>query len=670
MKNINKFYKYFIVLFVVMACEEELRDLSFVDSIAPPSNISAAYDVTQDNTGVVTITPSADNAVNFDVHFGDSTTQPVNVTLGESVTHTYVEGNYDVKIVAFNVKGDEIEHIQPLVVSFRAPENLAVTMENHPTTSKMVNVTATADFAATYEFHSGESGVSQPVATGNIGDQIMYQYANPGIYTVKVVAKGAAIATTEWTMDFEVTEILAPITSAPAPPTRDAGDVISIYSTAYTNVSGTDTFPDWGQGSQGSSWGEFDFNGDKMLQYVNLSYQGIQFGSRQDVSGMEFLHLDVWTPETGSVANLETSLINITDTTPAVATEKPITKPLTAGEWTSIEIPIKDYTDQGLTVNEILQIKLVGDPWAAGTVFVDNIYFYKPSAASTFDDGLVVNGDFSAGSDSWIVGTDDNAPVNTVTVSGNTYYSFNVTTASDPWTVNMSQKTEIIDGNTYTLTFDAWSNTNRSIIAGIGLSANPWSSDTKSVAINTTRSTYSVVVKADGWGAADARMLFDSGAEVGEVNIDNVSLFVGNGNMITNGNFENGNASWIIGVDDNAAAPVVNTNGNNHYFFDVTSASDPWTVNLSQKLEIVDGETYTLRFDAWSNTDRPIIAGIGLSGDPWSSQTQQVDITSTRSTYTLTLLADGWGATNARVLFDSGAAVGHVNIDNVSLSKN
>ena len=365
MKNINKLYKYFIVLFVVMACEEELRDLSFVDSIAPPSNISAAYDVTQDNTGVVTITPSADNAVNFDVHFGDSTTQPVNVTLGESVTHTYLEGNYNVKIVAFNVKGDEIEHIQPLVVSFRAPENLAVTMENHPTTSKMVNVTATADFAATYEFHSGESGVSQPVATGNIGDQIMYQYADPGIYTVKVVAKGAAIATTEWTMDFEVTEILAPITSAPAPPTRDAGDVISIYSSAYTNVSGTDTFPDWGQGSQGSSWGEFDLNGDEMLQYVNLSYQGIQFGSRQDVSGMEFLHLDVWTPETGSVANLETSLINITDTDPPVSTEKPITKPLTAGEWTSIEIPIKDYTDQGLTVNEILQIKLVGDPWAA-----------------------------------------------------------------------------------------------------------------------------------------------------------------------------------------------------------------------------------------------------------------------------------------------------------------
>lgn len=669
MKKINKIYKYFLVLFIIVACEEEFRDLSFTDTIAPPSNVSAAYDITQDNTGLVTITPSAEGAVSFEILFGDSTTDAAKLSLGENVQHTYAEGTYDVSITAINLKGDKVEVTQQLVVSFKAPENLVVTIENDALVSKQVNITANADFAAVFEFESGETGVTQPVVSGNIGETISYVYENAGTYTVKVIAKGAAIATTEYEVSFEVTEILAPVSSAPSPPTRSASDVVSIYTNAngYTNVADTDTFPDWGQASQGSSWAEFDLNGDKMLQYVNLSYQGIQFGSRQDVSGMQYLHMDIWTPASGDITDVETSLINIT--AGGVATEKPVTKGITAGEWTALDIPISEYTDQGLTVTEILQLKFVGTPWAAGTVFIDNIYFYKESAASTFDDGLLSNGDFQNGSDSWLVGVDDNSSAPVATTSGNTHYSVAIPNAGNPWEVNLSQKTEIIDGKTYTLTFDAWSTVDRSILAGIGLSADPWSSDAPSVDITTTRATYSVTVLADGWGAADARVLFDLGGEAGDVNLDNISLFEGNGNLVTNGNFENGSTPWLIGVDDNSSAPLGNTNGNNHYSVAIPSAGNPWDVNLSQKLEIVDGGEYILTFDAWSTVDRPILAGIGLSADPWSSDTISVDITTSRSTYSITVNANGWGATDARVLFDLGAAAGDVNIDNVSLSK-
>ena len=53
----------------------------------------------------------------------------------------------------------------------------------------------------------------------------------------------------------------------------------------------------------------FDLNGDKMLQYINLSYQGLAFDDNiQDVSNMEFLHLDVWTPD---LTKLKTFLINL-----------------------------------------------------------------------------------------------------------------------------------------------------------------------------------------------------------------------------------------------------------------------------------------------------------------------------------------------------------------------
>ena len=229
-------------------------------------------------------------------------------------------------------------------------------------------------FAAMYDFYSGETGATE--VTANIGETINYQYQDAGTYSVRVVAKGGAIQTTEYTVDFEVTEILAPIASAATPPARNPDDVISIYGDTYTNVVGTDTFPDWGQGGQGSSWGTYTLNGDDMLQYINLSYQGIQFGSPQDVSSMEFIHLEVWT--TGDVTRLETSLISVSNG------EKPVWSDLTANEWTSIDIPISAFTDQGLTVADIHQLKFVGDPWAAGTVFIDNIYFHKAPSSVVY----------------------------------------------------------------------------------------------------------------------------------------------------------------------------------------------------------------------------------------------------------------------------------------------
>ncbi len=370
-------YKIIIAIVIFSGCEKN-RDVSFIDEIEAPKNVAATYNIAQDNSGLVTITPTADGATNFEVFLGDTTTEPIALKVGESIEHIYAEGTYTIKIQAYNIGGEKSEATQELVVSFKAPENVMVTLKNNESISKQVDITATADFATMYEFYSGETGVDQPVATANIGDPISYQYANAGTYEVKIIAKGAAIAITEYTESFIVAEILQPITSAPTPPVREETDVISIYGSAYANVPGTDTFPDWGQGGEGSSWTEFDLNGDKMLQYIKLSYQGIQIGEPQDVSSMEYLHLDVWTKD---VTALETSLINITSI--GETTEKPVNSDLTAGEWTSIDIPISDYTSQGLTINEILQLKFVGTPWAVGTVFIDNIYFWKDATNIT-----------------------------------------------------------------------------------------------------------------------------------------------------------------------------------------------------------------------------------------------------------------------------------------------
>lgn len=518
MKTLKYIFSSLLVFTLVWSCtEDEMDTTELLNNIEAPSNVSAAVSVTQDNSGLVTTTPLANGATSFVIDFGDASEISDEIIPGKSVDHIYEEGTYEMIINATTLNGKTTAASQNLVVSFLSPQNLVVTIENDIAISKQVNVKATADYALSYEVDFGEAG-SVPL-TGNIGEMVSFLYQNTGLYTITITAFSAAIETTTYSEEFEVTAIEQPLASAPLPPPRDENDVISIFSGTYNDIPDTNYFPDWGQGGQGSGWAMFDLGGDEMLQYINLSYQGIVLAENTtiDVSEMEYLHLDVWTAAV--VTDIETSLIN----GPSGTTEAPVLTALNADSWTSIDIPISDYTDQGLSVDEIFQLKFVGEPWAAGTVFIDNIYFYK--GGSVFDDGLLTNGDFESGSYSWTIGVGtDPAPV--VTVGDNTYYSVEVTTAGNPYDVNVSQKLEIIADETYTLTFDAWSDTNRAIVAGIGLSAGPWSNTVEEVNITTAQTTYTLTLTATAFGAVDARVLFDLGAEIGSVNIDNVSLFL------------------------------------------------------------------------------------------------------------------------------------------------
>jgi hypothetical protein len=377
MKNIKLILASFLFI-AFMGCVEDERGTEFVDDAAAPSDVNLQFRTTQDNTGLVTITPTGIGATMFDIDFGDGTENSANLDPGQSIDNVYPEGTYTVTVTATSISGLTTQIEQPLVVSFQAPQNLMVTIENDAVVSKQVNVTATADFAMSYDVYFGEPGNDTPVS-GNIDEGVSYTYQEAGTYTITVIAMGSAIETTTYIEDFEVTAIEAPVASAPTPPTRADGDVISIFSSAYNDVPDTNYFPDWGQGGQGSAWALFNLDGDDMLQYINLSYQGIALadGTSVDVSQMEYLHLDVWTAE--AVTDIETSLINNAGGT---VTEAPITTALTPNGWTSIEIPISDYTDQGLTVSEIFQLKFVGTPWAAGTVFIDNIYFYREASGA------------------------------------------------------------------------------------------------------------------------------------------------------------------------------------------------------------------------------------------------------------------------------------------------
>jgi len=422
MKALKYYLSAILLITTFWSCTntEDFGNTGFVSTAVAPSNISALFNVTQDNTGLVTITPNGEGAISYEVVFGDNS-DSATVKQGGSVQHTYAEGSYDVKITATGITGLKAEVTKPLVVSFKAPENLVVTIENDLAISKQVNVTANADFATSFDVYFGEDGNDTPVSA-NIGDTASYVYAEPGTYTIRVVAKGGAIQSTEYTADFDVTAILQPIASAPAP-TANAADVISIFSDAYTNVAGTDYFPDWGQGGQGSSWAMFDLNGDSMLQYINLSYQGIQFGSSVDATSLEYLHIDVWTPDVTG--------IDIYPIDGNGAAEKFVHKDLVANEWNSFNIPLTDFTDQGLPLDNLIQFKFVASNWAAGTVFLDNIYFYNstPTAPAT------------------AAPTPINNPSDVISIYSDAYTNVALSEVNPNWGQTTTLTDELIEGN-------------------------------------------------------------------------------------------------------------------------------------------------------------------------------------------------------------------------------
>ena len=367
MKTINKLFTLLFVFTAFISCKEDfLEETDF--GIVAPSDVSATFNITQDNTGLVTITPTAIGAISFDVDFGDGSEVATGIAAGKHAKHTYTEGNHTVGITANGLGGLKTSSSVELVVSFKAPQNLVVAITNSETISKQIDVVATADFATTFDVNPGVDGAE--AVSANIGETASYIYAEAGTYTVVVTAKGGAIETTSESVEFEVTAIQQPVISADTPPSRKITDVVSIYSSVYDDLTGTDFFPNWGQSTQ---FTEFDLDGDKMLQYSNLNYQGIQFET-QNVSTMQYLHMEVWTAD---LAALEIFPISVN------SGEKSVTKELTSDSWTTIDIPLSAFTDQGLSMDDIFQFKFVDPAGSGATIFIDNIYFYKnPSEPS------------------------------------------------------------------------------------------------------------------------------------------------------------------------------------------------------------------------------------------------------------------------------------------------
>lgn len=204
MKN----FKYlFIGIFVslgIWSCEKQnFDDTGFINSATTPANLSVMYDITQDNSGLVTITPNGENGVYYDVYFGDTTQTPAKVNAGFNVQHRYAEGVYNVKIVSHGITGKTAEFTKELTVSFRAPENLLVNTSIDASNVFKLNVTASALYETVFKVYFGETVNEIPVSFLE-GETASHVYGATGIYTVRVVALSGGAATTEVTRTISI----------------------------------------------------------------------------------------------------------------------------------------------------------------------------------------------------------------------------------------------------------------------------------------------------------------------------------------------------------------------------------------------------------------------------------------------------------------------------------
>lgn len=344
------------IALVLINCTKDENNLDYLNNVQAPTNVNALFQITQDNTGLVTITPNSDGAVSYNIDFGDGS-EPENVLQGKNVEHTYLEGTYSIGLEAVGITGLTTEETQQLVVSFRAPENLEVTAEIDPSNPFQINVSATADFAAGFEVYFDTSNTEEEPTPLMLGGTVSFEYDLVGDYTVKVVALSGGIETTEAT-------VLVTISA----PTELPIDFEIFDTTVFFGFGG----------ASGEVVDNPDMNGNESAKVAKIVKNGpevwagnvIVASAPIDFSVKKLIKLDVWSPRPGGKFLFK--LENLDD--PNIFIEKEVTL-VGNSQWEEVVIDFSDI-DVSQSYQKLVwffDIGTVGDGSTDWTFYIDNI---------------------------------------------------------------------------------------------------------------------------------------------------------------------------------------------------------------------------------------------------------------------------------------------------------
>jgi len=355
MKTLKYIMSLALVFFI--SCADDDNDLSFLDSVVAPTNVSALFQITQDNSGLVTITPNSEGGVSYNVTLGDGTEEPVAVAQGENAQHIYTEGTYTVGIEAVGQTGLKSATTQDLMVSFRAPENIEITAEIDSSNPFILNVSATADYATSFLVFFDTSNVDEEPTELAAGETVSFEYATVGDYTIKVVALSGGVETSELTQEVTIEK-----------PTELPIDFEIFDASVFQGFGGASNAvidnPD-ASGNASAKVGQI-VKGAPEVWAGNV----ITLSAPIDFSTKKVINLDVWSPRAGG--KLTMKLENLTDSQTFI--EKEITL-AGSSSWENVSIDFSDIDDtqeyQKIVV--FFDLGTVGDGGADWTFYVDNI---------------------------------------------------------------------------------------------------------------------------------------------------------------------------------------------------------------------------------------------------------------------------------------------------------
>ena len=286
---------------------------------------------------------------------------------------------WGVKVFEFKVYGTKVAD---KVVGTNNPAMQSATLKSSTPTSATITLSATdADNTGIVKYHvKDEANGLDKIVTSLTNDFLIKGLKDNTTYTLVVAAidvdgnESAPFTMESFTTAADPTK---PTTSAPVP-TRDEEDVLSFYSDAYTPVINLG----WTNAWTNALYTEETIEGDKYLHYSDKQDWGWEFGVKEgytdgvntgvDCSAMEFLHVDVWGYEAGTIR-----VIPIYGGANLTSNERYYAEiEVKAGQWNSVDVALTDFIGSGdkHDFTSIHQFKFSN---RSMIVAIDNVYFWK-----------------------------------------------------------------------------------------------------------------------------------------------------------------------------------------------------------------------------------------------------------------------------------------------------
>ena len=252
MKNIKLIFSFVLLMTLTISCNmpDGIDQDTYFLSSAASTKVSTTFDISTDNSGKVIITPTGEGVTSSKILFGHGIGADASAVVapGSSANHSYPEGSYTVTIIYTDITGNQTTTTYPLVVTYRAPENIAIR------TIGEMRVSVTASYAKSFLVYYGDvaNEVGTPLAIGQVLPAHTYPPSGSTPFVMRVVASSGGAATTTATktlfdlpIDFETpdVDIFAPF-----------GSPISLFATVNNpNATGLNTSAKVGMFTKGGT---------------------------------------------------------------------------------------------------------------------------------------------------------------------------------------------------------------------------------------------------------------------------------------------------------------------------------------------------------------------------------------------------------------------------------